>query len=119
MSQELPPSTVEALPPSVIQNGTILVPLIDAEGPAAHAAATDAPNPVDRPPGSMPASTVQSSSGALSPSSSRTLNVTPVVGAGAEPEPDPAILEALRSAKERLYILKLADAMETLIHDRK
>jgi hypothetical protein len=34
------------------------------------------------------------------------------------PEVDPQILEALRS-KDRLYVLKLGEAMESLINERR
>ena len=33
-------------------------------------------------------------------------------------EPDAQILEALRSAKDRLFVLKLGEAMEALINDQ-
>ncbi|KAI0330914.1 hypothetical protein GY45DRAFT_1323046 [Cubamyces sp. BRFM 1775] len=37
----------------------------------------------------------------------------------ADAEPDPQILEALRSSKDRIYVLKLGEQMEALIKDRR
>lgn len=36
-----------------------------------------------------------------------------------EPEPDAQILEALRSPKDRLFVLKLGENMESLIQERQ
>ncbi|KAI9063998.1 hypothetical protein FKP32DRAFT_1591411 [Trametes sanguinea] len=40
-------------------------------------------------------------------------------GAPLDPEPDEQILEALRSSKDRIYVLKLGEQMEALIKDRR
>ncbi|CDO73335.1 hypothetical protein BN946_scf185008.g98 [Trametes cinnabarina] len=42
-----------------------------------------------------------------------------VVVSALDPEPDEQILEALRSSKDRIYVLKLGEQMEALIKDRR
>ncbi|KAI8996516.1 hypothetical protein BD414DRAFT_455322 [Trametes punicea] len=44
---------------------------------------------------------------------------TATTSATLDPEPDEQILEALRSSKDRIYVLKLGEQMEALIKDRR
>ncbi|OBZ73743.1 hypothetical protein A0H81_06143 [Grifola frondosa] len=62
---------------------------------------------------------VQPSSITLSPSVDAISAVTHLTASiNADVEPDPQILEALRS-KDRIYVLKLGESMESLINDRR
>ncbi|KAG9012184.1 hypothetical protein FRB94_006552 [Tulasnella sp. JGI-2019a] len=108
--------------PSIPFNGSetvILTGRTEPEGErAAHA---PSPHATDRPPTNSPAPNVTGRSGTQSPSlpgpfNQSTLGAGP--SSGGDSEIDPAILEALRSPKERLFVLKLADAMESLINER-
>lgn len=88
---------------------------------AAHTSLPGSPPPSGLASTTSPLPATLSALGDLSSPSAGASNLPPFSegsGSGGESEIDPAILEALRSAKERLYVLKMADAMENLIYDR-
>jgi len=69
------------------------------------------PHPQDMPPTFYEASSLNDL-GPATASSSSTLNEEPEA-------PDPAIVDALRNAKERLFVLKLGESMENLVEQRR
>lgn len=92
-----------------------------AEVEGERAAHASSPQAADWPPSNSPALSATGRSGTLSPSLPGPPSQS-TAGAGSssggECEIDPAILEALKTPKERLFVLKLADAMESLINER-
>ncbi|GAB1518155.1 hypothetical protein RhiTH_001214 [Rhizoctonia solani] len=73
--------------------------------------------------GLVPPSSHVSSSPSLSPSPSTDLSLpTSTSAASSDPgtrdEPDPTIIEALNSSKDRLFVLKLGDDFDSLLNER-
>ncbi|KAG8883411.1 hypothetical protein FRB97_006693 [Tulasnella sp. 331] len=116
---ESPVMMNESSIPLNVSEAMMLAGHAEAEGErAAHALS---PHAADRPPSNSPAPPIPGRYGTLSPSQSAPLSQSTLgagPGSGMEYEIDPAILEALRTPKERLFVLKLADAMENLINER-
>ncbi|KAG8928884.1 hypothetical protein FRC02_006255 [Tulasnella sp. 418] len=45
-------------------------------------------------------------------------SIPTILSESTEPDPDPAIIDALKNPKERLFVLKLGESMESLIAER-